>query len=103
PMTGAVLNTLNTRLDAKAIAFMLTHGEARVLITDREYSATITEALRLIEHKLLVIDIDDALAADGELLGDAEYEIFIGEGDPDFDWRLPEDEWDAIALSYTSG
>ncbi len=103
PMTGAVLNTLNTRLDAEAIAFMLTHGEAKVLITDREYSATIAKALRQIEHKPLVIDIDDPLVAGGELLGEAEYENFIGAGDPDFDWRLPDDEWDAIALSFTSG
>jgi len=103
PMTGAVLNTLNTRLDAEAIAFMLTHGEARVLITDREYSATIANALRQVERKLLVIDIDDPLAGGGELLGEAEYEKFIAGGDPEFDWKLPEDEWDAIALSYTSG
>ena len=103
PMTGAVLNTLNTRLDADTIAFMLTHGEARVLITDREYSATIAKALRQIEHKPLVIDIDDAPGAGGELLGEAEYENFIASGDPDFEWRLPDDEWDAIALSYTSG
>ena len=103
PMTGAVLNTLNTRLDAEAIAFMLTHGEASVLITDREYSATIANALRQVERKLLIIDIDDPLAAGGELLGVAEYENFIAGGDPEFDWKLPEDEWDAIALSYTSG
>ena len=103
PMTGAVLNTLNTRLDPEAIAFMLAHGEAKVLITDREYSATIANALRRIERKLLVIDIDDPLAAGGELLGEAEYENFIAGGDPEFDWKLPDDEWDAIALSYTSG
>jgi len=103
PMTGAVLNTLNTRLDAEAIAFMLTHGEAKVLITDREYSATVARALRQIEHKPLVIDIDDPLVAGGELLGEAEYENFLAGGDPEFDWRLPDDEWDAIALSYTSG
>ena len=103
PMTGAVLNTLNTRLDAETIAFMLTHGEAKVLITDCEYSTTIAEALRQIEHKPVVIDLVDALGAGGELLGEAEYENFIGGGDPEFDWRLPDDEWDAIALSYTSG
>ncbi|HEV8644471.1 MAG TPA: acyl-CoA synthetase [Burkholderiales bacterium] len=103
PMTGAVLNTLNTRLEAEAIAFMLTHGEARVLITDREYSATIARALSQIERKPLVIDIDDTLGADGDLLGEAEYETFIAGGDPAFDWRLPDDEWNAIALSYTSG
>ena len=102
PMTGAVLNTLNTRLDAETIAFMLAHGEAKVLITDREYSVTIAKALRQIEHKPVVIDIDD-LGAGGELVGEAEYENFIGDGDPEFDWRLPDDEWDAIALSYTSG
>ena len=103
PMTGAILNTLNTRLDAEAIAFMLAHGEARVLIADREYSSTIAKALRKIERKPLVIDIDDALGAGGELLGEVEYENFIAGGDPEFDWRLPDDEWDAIALSYTSG
>jgi len=103
PMTGAVLNTLNTRLDAEAIAFMLAHGEAKVLLSDCEYSHTIAKALRQIRHKPLVIDIDDALGPGGELLGDSEYENFIGGGDADFDWRLPEDEWDAIALSYTSG
>jgi 3-(methylthio)propionyl---CoA ligase len=103
PMTGAILNTLNTRLDAEAIAFMLAHGEARVLIADREYSSTIARALRQIERKPLVIDIDDVLGAGGELLGEVEYENFIAGGDPDFDWRLPDDEWDAIALSYTSG
>ena len=103
PMTGAVLNTLNTRLDAEAIAFMLAHGEAKVLITDREYSPAIAKALKQLRHKPLVIDIDDALGPGGELLGETEYENFIGGGDPDFDWKLPADEWDAIALSYTSG
>src|SRR3989338_4535022 len=85
------------------IAFMLAHGEAKVLITDRQHSATIARALRQIERKPLVIDIDDDPGAGGELLGEAEYENFIAAGDPDFDWRLPDDEWDAIALSYTSG
>jgi fatty-acyl-CoA synthase len=103
PMTGAVLNTLNTRLDAEAIAFMLNHGEAKVLLTDREFSATIAAALRQVERRVLVIDIDDALAGGGELLGETDYETFLDTGDADFAWSLPPDEWNAIALSYTSG
>ena len=103
PMTGAVLNTLNTRLDADAIAFMLNHGEARVLLTDREFSATVAPALKQVRHDLKVIDIDDPLAGGGDLLGDQTYDSFVSGGDPDFAWTLPEDEWNAIALSYTSG
>jgi fatty-acyl-CoA synthase len=102
-MMGAVLNTLNTRLDAEAIAFMLDHGEAKVLFTDREFSATIKAALKLAKAKPLVVDVDDALFEGGELLGEAEYEDFIAAGDPAFEWRGPADEWDAIALNYTSG
>jgi fatty-acyl-CoA synthase len=103
PMIGAVLNTLNIRLDAEAIAFQLAHSEARVLLTDREFSATIARALALIEHPPLVIDIDDALYEGGERLGQLEYEDLLLEGDPDFAWQLPADEWDAITLNYTSG
>ncbi|HXV07795.1 MAG TPA: AMP-binding protein, partial [Burkholderiales bacterium] len=103
PMTGAVLNALNTRLDATAIAFMLQHGGARVLIADRELSAVVDQALRLTERRPLVIEIDDPLAGGGELLGEATYEDFIAGGDPEFAWSLPPDEWDAIALNYTSG
>jgi fatty-acyl-CoA synthase len=103
PMTGAVLNTLNTRLDADAIAFMLNHGEARVLLTDREFSATVAPALKQVRKDLTVIDIEDVLAVGGDLLGDQTYEAFLAGGDPDFAWRLPQDEWNAIALSYTSG
>ena len=103
PMIGAVLNTLNIRLDAEAIAFQLAHGEAKVLITDREFSGTIQRALELLERRPLVIDIDDPLHAGGTLLGEKDYEAFLQEGDPDFAWSLPEDEWDAIALNYTSG
>ncbi len=103
PMTGAVLNTLNTRLDADAIAFMLDHGEARALLTDREFSPTISAALRKIGREILVVDIDDPLAGAGELLGECEYETFLTSGDPEFAWALPSDEWNAIALSYTSG
>jgi len=104
PMLGAVLNTLNTRLDPAAIAFMLDHGEARVLITDREFSATIGAALALMTGpQPLVVDVDDPLAEGGALIGELDYEAFIAQGDPHFAWALPADEWDAIALNYTSG
>jgi len=103
PMTGAVLNALNIRLDAATIRFILEHGEAKVLLTDRELSPTIREALAGMSRKPLVVDIDDPSAAAGELLGEVDYESFLQEGDPEWEWRLPEDEWDAIALNYTSG
>ena len=103
PMCGAVLNTMNIRLDAEAIAFQLMHSEARVLLTDREFSGTIAAALALLQHRPLVIDIDDALYEGGDLLGTLEYEALLAEGDPAFEWQLPADEWDAITLNYTSG
>ena len=103
PMSGAVLNTLNTRLDPDAIAFMLNHGEAKVLFTDREFSPTISAALRQVNHQILVIDIQDPFGGDGELIGECDYEAFLAEGDENFSWTLPGDEWNAIALSYTSG
>ena len=102
-MAGAVLNTLNTRLDSEAIAFMLDHGQAKVLLTDREFSSTIGEALALVANKPLVIDVDDPVYSGGELLGAMDYEQFIAGGDPEFAWFLPADEWDAISLNYTSG
>jgi len=103
PMTGAVLNALNTRLDARAIAFMLDHGEAKVLLVDREFSALATAALGLIERAPLVIGVDDPVYdGDGDLLG-VEYEAFLSRGDPEYAWERPSDEWNAIALSYTSG
>jgi fatty-acyl-CoA synthase len=102
-MAGAVLNTLNTRLDAATIGFMLRHGGARVLITDREYSATVEQALALVDDKPLVIDIDDPASPDGKLLGEMTYEAFLDIGDPEFAWQNPPDEWDAISLNYTSG
>jgi fatty-acyl-CoA synthase len=102
-MLGAVLNPLNTRLDAEAIAFMLDHGEARVLFTDREFSATVARALSLAKSRPLVVDVDDAMHPGGELLGELEYEALLAEGDPDFEWTPPPDEWDAISLNYTSG
>lgn len=102
-MFGAVLNTLNTRLDAEAIAFMLDHGEAKVLVTDPEFSATVAKALALCKARPLVIDVMDDLFTGGEALGEIEYETFIRAGDADFAWQPPRDEWDAITLNYTSG
>ena len=103
PMAGAVLNPLNTRLDPDAIAFILDHGDAKALITDRELSPTVKQALDRCTVKPLVIDIDDPLGKDGEALGERDYESFLEEGDPGFEWSLPESEWDAISLNYTSG
>jgi fatty-acyl-CoA synthase len=103
PMCGAVLNTLNTRLDAETIAFMLRHGGARALITDREFSATIEQALALLDERLLVIDIDDPNFDGGKALGEISYESLLAEGDPEYAWENPVDEWDAISLNYTSG
>jgi fatty-acyl-CoA synthase len=104
PMSGAVLNTLNTRLDAEAIAFMLDHGEAKVLLTDREFSRIVAGALKLMKgQRPLVIDVDDPTYTGGNLLGEIEYESFLAEGDPDFTPAPLDDEWDAIALNYTSG
>src|SRR5205814_7790480 len=95
-MIGAVLNTLNTRLDAEAIAFMLDHGEAKVLFTDREFSPTIVKALKLAKARPLVIDVEDALCEAGERVGEIEYEYFLRQGDAAFRWTAPPDEWDAI-------
>jgi fatty-acyl-CoA synthase len=104
PMLGAVLNTLNTRLDADAIAFMLNHGDARVLIADREFSATVAQALAQVVHRPIVIDIDDPeYAGPGERLGETDYEALLAEGDPDYALQPPADEWNAISLNYTSG
>jgi len=103
PMSGGVLNTLNTRLDAEAIAFMLDHGEARALITDTEFAPVVKAALSRAQRRPLVIDVDDALGPGGERLGTVEYEAFIAAGDPAFAWKPPADEWDAISLNYTSG
>ena len=103
PMAGAVLNPINTRLDAETVAFILGHGEAKLLLTDREFSPVIDQALSLVKNKPIVIDIDDALGMGGELIGEKDYEAFLDEGSPDYDWRWPADEWDAISLNYTSG
>ncbi len=104
PMAGAVLNALNVRLDAETIAFILAHGEARVLLVDREFADLIGRALALLEgERPFVIDVEDALAPPGERVGQTDYEAFLAGGDPDYAWALPGDEWDAIALNYTSG
>ncbi|MBR9867391.1 MAG: acyl-CoA synthetase [Oceanospirillales bacterium] len=103
PMSGAVLNSINTRLDAEAIAFVLQHAESRVLITEREFSAVVRKALKMIGKKILVIDIDDPTYAEGELIGDLTYDAFLSEGDASFVGVKPSDEWDAITLNYTSG
>ena len=103
PACEAVLNTINTRLDAATIAFILEHGEAKVLITDREFSPVVKEALAQTKATPLVIDIDDPLAEGGELLGEIDYETFLQEGADDYPWSLPKDEWQAISLNYTSG
>src|SRR3989304_627039 len=106
PMAGAVLNPLNYRLDARSIAFILEHGEAKLLLTDTEFADTIREALALVPRKIPVIDIDDPLFPGDRgrtLLGEKAYEAFLQEGDPEFDWPRPADEWQAICLLYTSG
>lgn len=104
PMTGAVLHSLNTRLDAAVLAFQLDHAETKLVITDREFAPVMKEALALASVSPLVIDYDDLeFPQEGERLGTLDYEAFVASGDPDFAWSLPEDEWDAISLNYTSG
>lgn len=102
-MLGAVLNTLNTRLDAETLAFMLDHGEAKVVFVDREFSPVMKRALALCRQAPQVIDVDDAAIEEGEFLGAIEYEALLETGDPTFANGLPGDEWNAIALNYTSG
>ncbi|MFY9314735.1 MAG: acyl-CoA synthetase [Burkholderiales bacterium] len=104
PMAGGVLNTLNTRLDAEAISFMLQHGEAKVLVTDREFASTIQNALKKTKRNILVVDVDDPeYTGPGERLGEKTYEELLAEGDAGFEWKRPADEWNAISLNYTSG
>ena len=107
PMIGAIINTINIRLDVDTISYILEHGEAKVVITDNELSPTMKEVLNKIKTKPLVIDIDDELAnhpeGSGENLGSLNYEEFLKTGDENFEWSLPEDEWDSLALNYTSG
>ena len=107
PMIGAVLNTINIRLDVDTISYILEHGEAKALITDNELSPTIKQVLDKIKNKILVIDIDDELAnhpeGAGEKLGEINYDDFLLTGDGDLEWSLPDDEWQSLALNYTSG
>jgi fatty-acyl-CoA synthase len=103
PAAGAVLNPLNVRLDAQTIAFILQHGGAKALITDRAHSETIAQALSQLAHKPHLIEVDDPLAEVGELLGGIDYEAFLASGDPDHPWQPPVDEWQALSLNYTSG
>ena len=104
PMTGAVLHSLNTRLDAAILAFQLDHANSKVLIVDREFSAVMKEALALAKVKPLIIDYDDTeFPQAGAPLSGLGYEDFVANGDPDFKWRMPADEWEAITLNYTSG
>lgn len=105
PGAGAVLNTINTRLDPEAIAFILNHGEAKVLITDREYSRVVAKAVELANRsELIVIDVDDSeYTGPGEKIGSQDYEALLASGNPDFLLEQPADEWDAISLNYTSG
>ena len=104
PMIGAVLNTLNTRLDAATLAFMLEHGEAKAVLVDREFSEVMRAVLALVARPMLVVDVDDALyTGPGERIGEIEYETLLAGGDPEFAWQPPSDEWNAISLNYTSG
>ena len=107
PMAGGVLNTINTRLDAPAIGFGLKHGAAKVLIADRDYAELVREALQGLDAPPLVIDIVDPAGKNGHpdsmAAGELDYEAFLAQGDPDFAWQLPADEWQSIALNYTSG
>ncbi|MFA7280875.1 MAG: acyl-CoA synthetase [Sterolibacterium sp.] len=104
PMTGAVLNTMNTRLDPESIAFMLNHGEAKMLIADREYSPMVKRALELLGRAIMLVEVDDTeYTGPGERLGDLDYEAFLSGGDPNYAWKNPSDEWNAISLNYTSG
>ena len=105
PMTGAILNTINIRLDAKTISYILNHSEAKVLVVDRQLHKEVKKALASLNKKITIIDINDKYADQSKLekIGDLEYEEFLNTGDENYDWKMPEDEWEAISLSYTSG
>src|ERR1700744_4244631 len=104
PMAGAVLNALNIRLEAASIACQLDHGGAKIILVDPEFAGVITDALALMKgEKPVVIDVDDPAFSGGKRIGEIEYEDALSQGDKNFAARLPEDEWEAIALSYTSG
>ena len=103
PMCGAVLNAINTRLDAEAVAFILQHAESKVLFVDKEFSDVASKALKMVAVKPTVIAIDDPYYDQGELLGDTSYDQLLEQADDNYDWQLPENEWQAITLNYTSG
>ena len=105
PMTGGVINTINTRLDVRTVAYILDHSDCKVFIVDRQFQKVATEALAQVDREITVIDIDDQHAGLGEIpsIGKLEYESFLLSGDKDFEWVRPKDEWQAISLSYTSG
>jgi len=103
PMCGAVLNAINTRLDAEAVAFILQHAESKVLFVDKEFSDVASKALKMVAVKPTVIAIDDPYYDQGELLGDTSYDQLLEQADENYDWQLPENEWQAITLNYTSG
>lgn len=104
PLAGCVLNTLNIRLDAEAISYMLEHGEARAILVDPEFAEVIQAAVARLEHKPLIIDVaDKEFLGDTQVIGDIEYEALLSEGDAEYAYRLPDDEWQAISLNYTSG
>jgi fatty-acyl-CoA synthase len=103
PLMGGVLNAINTRLDAEAVAFILAHGESRILIVDREFSAVAKKAIAALGRPIAVVDIDDPQYVGGEKIGHLDYEALLETGDPEHPWQFPDDEWDPIALNYTSG
>ena len=105
PMVGAVINAINTRLDSKTISYILNHSEAKVLIVDRQFHDVVKKALEEVNSKITIIDIDDkdAKLTDSKNIGSLEYEEFLNSGDENFKWKMPKDEWQAIALGYTSG
>ena len=105
PMTGGVLNTINIRLDAKTVGYILEHSDAKVLIVDRQFHEVVKKALSKIKRKIIIIDINDKYADQSKLkkIGDLEYEAFLNTGDENYIWKKPKDEWQAISLSYTSG
>lgn len=103
PMADAVLNAINTRLEVDTVSYILEHGDSKVIIADTAFSTVVSEALKSVDRDILVIDIDDPANTVGQRIGVLDYEAFLEEGDPDFDWRGPADEWQAMALNYTSG
>ena len=105
PMVGAVINTINTRLDPNTVSYILEHSDAKVLIVDRQFHEVITKALKNVKNKIIIIDIDDKDidTSSFKKIGELEYESFLNSGDENYEWKKPKDEWQAISLGYTSG